>query len=150
MICFWSSLGVEFISFDSDIFWIFCFSIINVFARKNISASMSLPLIKNLDFSIDAISCLWLYSTNACVISAASFLALSTSLDCLVVNPSFFLPFVAFDFSTSFFVLEINFRLSKNLGGNLPSWINSSLNAFMIAASDFFFNKLPIIPKTSL
>jgi len=50
----------------------------NVFFRKKTSASMFLPLIMNLDFSIEARSHRWVYSIIALVISDASFRALST------------------------------------------------------------------------
>ena len=60
------------------------------------------------------------------------------------------MPFPAFAFSTSFFVLAISFRFSRNLGGNLPFLTRFSLKAFRIAGSDFLFSRAPSIPNTSL
>ena len=146
--CSWSSFGVELISLspwdDSgepslDIFWIFGPWVMNVFVRKKTSALVSFPLIRNLDFSIAARSHRWVCSMIAVVISWASFLALSTWWLCFCVRLSFFFPSPFLAFSTSFFVLAMNFRLSKNLWGNFPSWINFSSNSFMIVASEFFF-----------
>jgi len=104
----------------------------------------------NFDFSIEASSHLWVYSVIAVVISAASFLALSTLVDCFDVKLSFFLSFPVFALIISFFVLAINFRLCRNLGGNFPFLISLSSNSFMIVSSDSFFNRAPSIPKTSL
>ena len=121
-----------------------------MFPRKKTSAVVFLFLIRNLDFSTEANSHRWVYSVIAVVISAASFLAMSTSLDCFDVRLSFFFLFPVFALATSLFVFAISFRLCRNLGGNFPCLISLSSNSFMIAVSDFLFSRAPSIPKTSL
>ena len=110
-----------------------------VFVRKKTSASVVLLFIKNLDFSTAARSHRCVCSMIAVVISWASFLALSTSLLCFCVRLSFFFLSPCLAFVASFFVLAMNFRLVRNLGGNFPFWINFSSNSFMIADSGFLF-----------